>query len=471
MARRRHPNVVWITIDSARADHTTMGGYSRDTTPNLERIADRSDGQWFDTCIAQTRWTPASTASMLTGTYLSTHRVGVRSPDVRPLPSSLTTLPELLSGLGYTSLGIGTNQYVCSATGMDRGFDRFIFPTARNLHRTVGLRAVADYVRNIRRYGPGLSADRSLHNVSSMATRAAERFASAAGEGEDPWFLYFHYNATHYPYTPPKHFLEPYAAEIGQSVDRVLDTSRRVFDDVFTRVAEGLPLSEAEMAAIEAAYDAELAYVDHLVGRLFDHVTENVSGETMFVVTGDHGETFGEHGWLGHHVLVSEELLRVPLVTAGLPGASGASDGPVQHVDLTRTVAEGLGTTAAQFQGVNLAEGEREYAVVQRASRESDREKLLERDPSIDLDRYRWDALNCVHDGRFKLLSGAEGDQLFALPDEETDVSDSYPRVAEHLAAELADRALPVPRERDDGRDRAEFSGEMLDRLERMGYL
>ena len=465
------PNVVWVTIDSIRADRTTMGGHARDTTPNVQRIADRPAGESFDSCIAQTRWTPASTASILTGTYLSTHQVGIQSPDVRRLPESLKTMPQLLSEVGYESLGIGTNQYVCSATGMDRGFDRFMFPTLRNIHRTVGVRAVGDYLRNIRRYGPGLSTDVSLHNGSSMVTHAAERWLRSTARDGTPCFLYLHYNATHYPYTPPKHFLRPYAEETGQSVDEVIDTSQRVFKDVFGRVADGLDLSSAEMDAIKAASDAELAYIDDLVGRLFDYVQDTVPGETVFVVTSDHGETFGEYGWLGHHVLLTDELLHVPMVTHGLSGVSHASDGPVQHVDFTRTILEQFGAGSPQLEGVNLTDQRREYAFAQRGSRASDREKLLDRNGSFDVSQYRWDALNSVHDGRFKLLTGEEGEELFVLPGEEEDVAGCYPRVARQLSEQLAASGLILPTDTGGDGDRMEVTREMRDRLEHMGYL
>jgi arylsulfatase A-like enzyme len=465
----RAPNVIWLTIDSIRADRTTMGGHERDTTPNLQRMVDDADGDWFDTCIAQTRWTPASTASILTGTYLSTHKVGVESPEVRPLPDSLRTVPELLGSVGYESLGIGTNQYVCSATEMDRGFDEFIFPTVKNLHRTVGLSAMFDYARKVRRYGPGFSTDRPLHNLSSMVTHKAKRWTTETADADTPAFLYLHYNGTHYPYTPPKHFLEPYADEIGQTVDEVLTRSRSVFEDVFDLVAHDLPLDRADVEAIRAAYDAELAYVDHLIGELYDYVREQVPGETIVVVTGDHGETFGEHGWLGHHVLMTDELLHVPMVTHGLPDTVEGTSQPVQHIDFTRTILESVGIESDQFEGINLAEAEREYAVAQRAARDGDRQKLLDRNPEFDVDRYRWDALNCIHDGTFKYVTGKAGSALFELPDEQTDRSEEYPDVVARMDRELTDR-LPVFAT-GDADERAEFDDEMRQRLEHMGYL
>ena len=65
----RRPNIVWITLDSVRADHTSVAGYHRDTTPNLERIAGRPGGTALTNCFAHANWSLPSVASMLTGTY------------------------------------------------------------------------------------------------------------------------------------------------------------------------------------------------------------------------------------------------------------------------------------------------------------------------------------------------------------------------------------------------------------------
>ena len=71
----RSPNIIWLTLDSVRADHTSMEGYRRDTTPELNRISNESEGEWFPNCIAHANSTRISTASVVTGTYPSDHNV------------------------------------------------------------------------------------------------------------------------------------------------------------------------------------------------------------------------------------------------------------------------------------------------------------------------------------------------------------------------------------------------------------
>lgn len=472
MASSRSPNIVWITIDSVRADHTTMGGYDRDTTPHLDRIADANEGNWFDTCISQTRWSPASTASILTGTHLSTHGVGVKSPETRTLPKSLQTMPELLSKVGYESFGISGNQYFGPSTDMNRGFDQFILPEPKNFHKTVGISAMFNYLRNIRKFG-ALTTDKSRHNLALMLTHTAKKWAKSTAERGSPIFLYMHYNDTHYPYTPPRYFLEPYAEEINQSVDEVIDRSQEILSDVFECVADGLPIDSADMAALTAAYDASIAHHDHIIGELFDYIRDNVPGKTIFVITADHGETLGEHGWLGHHVVVSDELLHVPMVTHGLEVTNGATTTPVQHLDFTRTVLELVNAGHDQFEGVNLERDTREFAIAQRAPRWSDLEKLKEKNEKYEGDNHRWDAVNLIHDGKFKYATSDESapDQLFLLPDESTNRIDDFPNVAETLAAELEVRLPEFANESTTGGEPGEFDEKARKRLEAMGYI
>lgn len=95
------PDILWISLESVRADHTPMYGYGRDTMPNLRRFAAQDDTTVLDVGIAQSLWTPAVSASMLTGTYLSTHRVGADGRAEEQLPRNIETIPERLGNKGY----------------------------------------------------------------------------------------------------------------------------------------------------------------------------------------------------------------------------------------------------------------------------------------------------------------------------------------------------------------------------------
>jgi uncharacterized sulfatase len=95
------PNVAMFVLDSVRYDHTSVSGYHRDTTPNMQRIASSDDGASFDTAIAHAKHTPKSVASILTGKYPAEHRVNYESNTVDP---SLRTVAEACRSAGYKNV-------------------------------------------------------------------------------------------------------------------------------------------------------------------------------------------------------------------------------------------------------------------------------------------------------------------------------------------------------------------------------
>lgn len=83
-------NVFWITLDSIRADHTSLDGYERETTPELEAIANCEDGLNFGHCIAHGNRSAVSVASMMIGMYPSRHQIAIsHGKDVGRVPESV----------------------------------------------------------------------------------------------------------------------------------------------------------------------------------------------------------------------------------------------------------------------------------------------------------------------------------------------------------------------------------------------
>lgn len=459
-----HPNLIWITLDSVRYDHTSMAGYRRDTTPNLRRIAERSDGHTFSECIAHGNWTLSSSASILTGTYPSHHTVG---PDGSKLPDRLDTVAGLLSEQGYHTACLSENSHVSDATGLSRGFDRYGWLSSSTLLETAGVSSLAKYLLNIREHSAGLTLDASKHSTPFLVNDVATRWLEDLRE-EEPFFFYLHYNEPHRPYYPPRSYLDRYTDEIDASASEAAEISMRVHENLYEIVANGCELTEREWEALYAMYDAELAYTDAFVGKLFDHVRSLDLEETVFVVTGDHGELFGEYDLLAHKLCLHDAVVNVPLVVHGPTGEIGGGDDLVQHADLVRTFVERAGGRTDQFQGVDLRDEHREYAIAQRGPASFD--SVLEHNPEFDTSRYHEDALSCLRTTEYKYQSSGERSELFALPDEETDVSDERPEFAESFDSELTEwletEGQPV-----DAGDRAEFTDAMQRQLRDLGYV
>ena len=111
------PNVIFITVDTLRADRTTPYGYERDTSPTLDRLA--SQGIRFNRHLSQSSWTKSSMASMWTGFYPT--RTGVTRYD-HVVPEQAVMPAERLKEAGYSTIGLYRNGWVAPTFGFEQGF-------------------------------------------------------------------------------------------------------------------------------------------------------------------------------------------------------------------------------------------------------------------------------------------------------------------------------------------------------------
>lgn len=463
------PNIIWVTLESTRADATSVGEGSTDNTPNLRRIAADSNATAASYCFAHGIWTLPSSASILTGTYPTCHDAGM---DSRAIPETLRTIPERLQTAGYTTACISPNSHLSEATGLDRGFDRFAWVGKSTLLETVGLRTLGRYTLNVRKHGGGFTLDSRRHHRGYMLNDLAKRWVRSFEGDDEPYFLYLHHPGPHHPYTPPRRYCAEYLDDVDVDVDTAVDLALDFHDNLFEYIAEGIPLSETELTTIRRLYQAEIAYVDELVGDLFDHVQNHTTEETIFVVTGDHGELFGEDDMLAHMISVSDAVSHVPLIVHGFDFGAGI-EGPVQHTDILRTLLSASDIDTEGIHGVDLRESRRDWAVVQRGARRTRQNlaELTELNPKFDTDRYRRSTVTTLRSEDFKYIH-SDGDQsLYELPDETTAITADFPERAamfeDAVESLLAGDAAPFD---DDVRD-GNFTEAMEAQLADLGYL
>ncbi|MFC6964050.1 sulfatase-like hydrolase/transferase [Halocatena marina] len=196
-------NIIWITIESTRADHTSLYSYERDTTPNLRRIANSDGGRSFSNCISHGIWTRSSIASILTGTWPSRHRAGM---DSERIPAELKTVPELLRESGYHTAAISPNANLSSATDLDRGFDDFVWIDKSTLLKNINKSTILKNIINIRNHGGGMTRDTRRHNTGYMMGDMAKRRLRSFANSSEPFFLYLHFGDPHHPYYPHFHY-------------------------------------------------------------------------------------------------------------------------------------------------------------------------------------------------------------------------------------------------------------------------
>ncbi len=300
-------NVLLITLDTTRADHLSCYGYSLPTSPRLDGLA--LEGTLFTRCMSTSSLTPVSHASILSGLEPQQHGLRVlHAGSGDRLPDSVPTLATILAREGWRTAAVLSAFPVSERFGLERGFEHF------DNGMSPEPMAQAQEEAPPRR---GLDAPRGARQRRSDAT--TDEAIAWLRQGGRPFFLWVHYWDPHDPIlVPPEHHVRGFMRDVSQA---------------------GAPPPEL--------YDIEIHYMDRQIGRLLDALTElGVEGQTMVVVTADHGEGLGEHGWPSHRLLYQEQI-HVPLIVR-LPGrgAGRVVDALVRTTDIHPTVLEALGVEA-----------------------------------------------------------------------------------------------------------------------------
>jgi len=254
-AQETRPNIVWISLDTLRADHLGVYGYARPTSPNLDAFAAR--GLQFQWAISQAPWTRPSHRSMLTGVYPAS-RGGLDSP----------MIGEVLYRAGYQTFAVTGGGQVDSTLGFDRGFEIY---------------RVWDWI----------------HEPQKMVDWAAAR----SKRSERPFFAFLHCYETHEPYTHTR-FAEglPSGRLTGEFSKEIWNRLRKRFSDEEQRYAEAL-------------YDGDIAYTDARLGEFFaGFESAGLFADSIVIVTSDHGEQFWENGSWGHGQNLHDHQIHVPLL-------------------------------------------------------------------------------------------------------------------------------------------------------------
>ncbi len=305
------PNVLLIVLDTVRADHLSAYGYSRDTSPELVRLARR--GVRFEHAYATAPWTLPSHSSLLTGRWpheLATSRG-------KPLETNVLTLAESLAARGYVTGGIVANHYFCSRDhGLSRGFAHYedfeVSPLSLLGSSGMGwlivqasAKAQAKLVDWIDDASPCYDPLGFRRKSAARVNRNALRWLSQISNR--PFFLFLNYFDVHDPY------LLPHGARNRVGLSPTTEAEVRLLRDWAT--LDKSKVSSRGITLARDSYDACVAYLDQQLGRLIDALDRRkLLDNTIVIVTSDHGEHLGEHGLFGHALSVYEPEARVPLL-------------------------------------------------------------------------------------------------------------------------------------------------------------
>ena len=285
LAARDDLNILFIVIDTLRADRLGSYGYDRETSPNLDALA--ATGVRFAEHLSQSSWTKCSMASMWTGTYPA--RTGVTRSEAAISDEALMPA-EILQEAGYRTFAIWRNGWIRPAFGFAQGFEVYHSPKTSPIPATV------------RREHPSASIVGTDQDTLFSATEFLR------SHGDDRWFLYLH----------------------------LMDVHQYVYD-------EDTALFGSSYSDI---YDNSIRWTDRVVGALIDQVdSRGVRDKTMIVLMADHGEAFGEHGREGHARDVYGEVTTTPLIVSfPFRIESGVVvEAPTENVDIWPTLLDLLG--------------------------------------------------------------------------------------------------------------------------------
>lgn len=462
-------DIVWLTLESVRYDRTSVGGHERDTTPFLNRLASEDSSATFENCTTHAIWTRPSSASILTGRAPSNHRTW--STDLA-LSDDIPTIPEGLRDEGYRTVAVSPIGQVSPATGLDRGFERFHYLGKDQLLAQVGPRILAQYLLNLQRHSAGWTSTTRKHSTGYMIDALASRHIRRASSDDDPLFLYAHLSDTHHPYYPPKGWRNRFEGNLDLSMDRALAVSLDMSDRLHEHIANGLPFDAETWNAIDVMYDTALTYVDAIASSIIETARSELD-DPIIVITADHGEFFGEEGLLSHILSTHTAVTNVPLVIEGLDGLSGARTEVVQHADVMQTIVAELGLDVPVPIGQDIRTDPREIAFTQRGEPRSVKniEELRRHNPAFDANQFLSGTVTSARTVDYRYQRGDNRTDLYRLPDESTDVSESAPDIAERLDGDidswLATHGVPS----DTREQAAEFTPEMEKQLEDLGYL
>jgi len=273
------PNILFVSVDTLRADHMGVHGYERNTTPEVDAWAEGATV--FDNAQASASWTLPGLASVLTSLYTSSHNCWTFNSRLDP---AYVTLPEILTGAGYDTMCVTSHVFLARRYGLQQGFvhfdDEFAHP----------------------------EEDPTQVVTSEMVSDKGIRFLEqkAASPDEAPWMLWLHYFDPHGEYNVHEGISEEFGTV--EEIDR---------------------------------YDGEIKFTDLHIGRVLRTLDElGLDEDTLVVFFSDHGEEFMDHGGMRHAHALWRELVRVPLIVKAPGCPPGRVTELVRTVDILPTILD-----------------------------------------------------------------------------------------------------------------------------------
>jgi arylsulfatase A-like enzyme len=471
------PNVLWIVLDTVRADRLSLYGHDAPTSPFLEQWAQKSIV--FNRVIADGMWTPPSHASMFTGLAARAHGVG---NNTLRLDDCFRTASDVFGEHGYATGLFSNNPLVGPGTNLSKGFETCL--------------VVYDFQRLTRfslaflceKWGitpplPWLDLDFGAALTNELVARWLD------GHADVPVFVFINYMEAHLPRRIPREYREMFMS--ADQVHRSFDLRRRAYGELLNWLSvdaliDGYDhMPQFDRDVVKRQYEAAIRYLDDRVREMIDIFSDRGLGDnTLVVITSDHGEYLDTHGMWAHEYLTYQDVIHVLLLLrAPGRGAPQRVRTLVQLSDLYPTVLRAaLGADAAQ-KGLNTRDlfevaakdGEYRIAVSECfGPKQSTAERLLAKNDAQL--RHRATGQIAAVGSRFKLIRSRDGTrELYDLlndPGELENLVARRRREARHLETYIDRWLAAVPVYRPERQpSRVEPDAQLLRMLRGLGYV
>src|SRR5436853_1598931 len=394
-------NVVIVTIDTLRADHLGCYGYKHIRTPNIDALA--ADGVRFERAYTPVPVTLPAHTAIFTGSYPMLS--GIHDFSANKLNPQQPTLASALKEHAYSTAAIIGSAVLDSRFGLNHGFDFYYDHFDFN-------RLLETNLDEMERPG-NVVADVALDWLSKNYQKK--------------FFLWMHLYDPHYPYRPPAPYSEEYR---------------------------------------DRPYDGEIAFADAQVGRLIEFLkNKGLYQNTLIILSGDHGESLGEHGVKTHGFFIYNATLHVPLIIH-LPGDMHARTvaNLVNLADLMPTVLAALNIQIpAQVQGQSL--------LPLMSPKKEDTARSLYAETFLPRLHFNWSELRGVETETYHFIDAPKPE----LYDLRKDPGETHNLFAEKKAVteEMRVRLAKLIQQYTAGQELAEKTGldpALMERLKSLGY-
>ncbi|MHA1249438.1 MAG: sulfatase family protein [Candidatus Helarchaeota archaeon] len=456
-------NLLILNLDDVRYDHLSYAGYEKNITPNLDELADNSI--FFKNAFSSSSHTLLSIISQFTGKYPSHHKIWRQAPFLRKTNMQLesNTLPQILKKFGYKTFGVG--YFDAMRPLFYKGFDIEINVAKSPLGLLKSINFDPYYLWGLVRIG-AYGHEKFVYYINKVVERWIQKNIK-----KNPFLIFVNYANAHAPWHAPLRFRRIF--EIKSKRNKKLENllgdpsfSRRFkqlfvnlswpFSKLIKYIIRKFDLTNEDLRILISRYDAEIAYLDHMIGKLIKFLEKkNLFDDIIIIITSDHGESFGEHHLLFHDFHLYDHLIHIPLLMKIPFKESITVNEFVSNVDILPTILDFLeienkwemdGKSFASFKKSEF----RKYIIAELDWRSP---KLISRILS-NYKNFSFDInlilqpQQCIRTKKFKLIKYYNGKiELFNIlkdPNEEKNIFSQFENIGRNLEKVMNRNIVPM---------------------------